>query len=42
MEDIGGYLTSTEFLAQLAAVISTILSAFFGEFLAMLFGGTSA
>ena len=42
MLDIGGYLTSVEFLAQLAAVISAVLSSFFGEFLTTLFGGTSA
>jgi hypothetical protein len=42
MLDIGGYLTSVEFLSQFAAMISTILSAFFGEFLTILFGGTSA
>ena len=42
MLDIGGYLTSMEFLSQLAALISTILSTFFGGFLANLFGGSSA
>ena len=42
MFDLGSYLTSTEFLAQIAAMISTVLSAFFGGFLTNLFGGTSA
>lgn len=42
MLDIGGYLASVEFLSQLAALISTILSAFFGGFLKSLFGGSSA
>ena len=38
MLDIGGFLTSTEFLSQLAALISKVLSAFFDGFLATLFG----
>jgi len=42
MLDIGGYLTSTEFLVQLAALISTILSTLFSGFLTGLFGGSSA
>lgn len=42
MFDLGSYLTSTEFLAQIAALISTLLSSFFGGFLTNLFGGTSA
>jgi len=42
MLDIGGYLTSVQFLTQFAALISTILSAFFGGFLTSLFGGFSA
>jgi len=42
MLDIDGYLTSTEFLTQLAFLISTILSTFFGGFITNLFGGSSA
>lgn len=39
MFDLGGFLTSREFLSQLAALISTILSAVFGGFLTNLFAG---
>ncbi len=39
MLDIGGYLTSIEFLAQLAAIVTAVLSALVGEFIALLFGG---
>ncbi len=42
MIDLGSYLTSVEFLTQLAAVISTVLSALFSQFLGGLFGGGSA
>jgi len=42
MFDLGSYFTSSEFLVQLAALISTVLSTFFGAFLTNLFGGTSA
>lgn len=34
MIDIGGYLTSQEFLSQLAGLLSAILSALFSMFLA--------
>ena len=39
MLDIGGFLTSVEFLTQLAALITAILSAFVSDFITMLFGG---
>ncbi len=42
MLDIGGYLASVEFLSQLAALISTILSTLFGGFLSNLFGRSAA
>ena len=42
MFDLGSYFTSTGFLAQLAALISTLLSNFFGAFLTNLIGGTTA
>jgi hypothetical protein len=41
MLDIGGYLTSGEFLSQLAFLISNVLSALFDGFLASLFGVSS-
>ena len=39
MLDIDGFLTSTEFVAQLAAFITAILSAFLGSILTGFFGG---
>lgn len=39
MLDIDGYLLSTEFLFQVGTLISAILSAIFGEWIASLFGG---
>jgi len=38
MLDIGGFLTSTEFFAQLASVITAVISAVFGDALLGLFG----
>jgi len=40
MLDIDGFLTSTQFLSQLAAIITTVLSAIFGGLIAGLFGQT--
>ncbi len=37
MLDIDGYLTSPEFLAQIAALIATILSTVLGQFISGLF-----
>lgn len=37
MLDINGFLNSTEFLAQLASIITAILSALFGSFLSGFF-----
>ncbi len=39
MLDIGGFLTSTEFLAQIAALVVAVLTAFVGDFIARLFSG---
>lgn len=39
MFDIGGFLSSTEFLAQIAAIIAAVLTAFVGDFISRLFGG---
>ena len=39
MFDIGGYLTSVEFVSQIAALISALLTAFVGDLFAVLFGG---
>lgn len=36
--DVGGYLTSREFVTQLAFLISTLFSTLFGTFLSGLFG----
>jgi len=36
--DIGGFLTSSEFLTQIAAIISELLSAIFGTLISGLFG----
>lgn len=38
MLDIDGFLTSTEFLTQLAAFLSAIITTLFGGFLGNLFG----
>ncbi len=38
MLDVGGFLTSTEFFAQIASVITAVLSAIFGDLLLGLFG----
>ncbi len=38
MFDIGGFLNSTEFFAQLASIITAVLSAVFGDLLLGLFG----
>ena len=37
MLDISGYLTSREFVTQLAALISALFSTIFGQFLTGLF-----
>ncbi len=39
MLDIGGFLSSTEFLAQIAAIIVAVLSTIVGDFISRLFGG---
>jgi len=39
MWDIDGYLTSTEFVAQLASFIAAIFSALFSTLIADLFSG---
>ncbi len=39
MFDIGGFLSSTEFFAQLASIITAVLNTFFGDLLLGLFGG---
>jgi|GEM_PF-3003099 len=39
MLDINGFLTSTEFVAQIAAIFTAVFSAIFGQFLAGLFSG---
>jgi hypothetical protein len=38
MLDIGGYLTSREFLTQFAAFVSAVLSALFGILIGDFFG----
>ncbi len=38
MLDIGGFLTSMEFLGQLAALIASVLAVFVDGFIASLFG----
>ena len=40
--DIGGFLTSTEFLTQLASIITAVITTLLGEVLAGIFGGTGA
>lgn len=39
MFDIGGFVTSTEFVSQIASIISAILTALFGDLIAVLFAG---
>lgn len=39
MLDINGFLSSTEFLVQIASIITAVLSALFGGFISSLFGG---
>lgn len=39
MLDIGGFLTSTEFLAQIASIVVMLLSALVGQLITSLFGG---
>ena len=39
MLDIGGFLTSTEFLSQLALIITAVLSAIFDGLISGLFAG---
>lgn len=39
MFDINGFLTSMEFLAQLAAIVTALLTALVGDFIASLFAG---
>ena len=41
MLDIGGFLTSTEFLTQIASIITTILVALVSQIITALFGGAS-
>lgn len=41
MLDIGGFLTSTEFLTQIASIITTILVALASQIITALFGGAS-
>jgi hypothetical protein len=38
MLDIGGFLTSTDFLTQIATLIAALLSTLFSEVIAGLFG----
>lgn len=38
MFDIGGYLTSMEFLSQIAALVTALLSALVGTWIGGLFG----
>ena len=37
--DFGGFLTSTDFLGQIAAIITAILTTFVSNLIANLFGG---
>ena len=39
MFDIGGFLTSMEFVSQIASIITAVLTALFGEIIAGFFGG---
>ena len=38
--DIDGFLTSTEFLAQIASIIVAVLTTLFGNFIGGVFGAT--
>jgi hypothetical protein len=40
MLDISGFLTSSEFLTQLASLITAIMTAFVSQFLGVFFNGT--
>jgi len=40
MLDLGGFVTSAEFLTQLASLITAILTAFMGQFLGIFFNTT--
>jgi len=40
MLDISGFLTSPEFVSQIASLITVILSSFLGSFLTAFLGGT--
>jgi len=37
MLDLGGFLTSTEFVAQIASIVAAVLSAVFGQLVGGLF-----
>ncbi len=39
MFDIGGFLTSTEFIAQIASIITAVFTALVGDLIASLFAG---
>ena len=39
MLDMGGFLTSTEFLSQIASIISAVLTFLVGDLIASLFAG---
>ena len=39
--DIGGFLTSTEFVAQIASIVATILVAIATQLITAFFGGAS-
>ncbi len=41
MLDLNGFFTSTEFLTQVASVVSAVLSILLGDFLARFFSGTA-
>ena len=38
MFDLNGFLTSTEFVAQIAAIVTAVFSAIFSQFLTGIFG----
>lgn len=42
MLDIGGFLTSAEFLTQLATLLATVFSALFGTLVTQIFGAPAA
>lgn len=39
MLDIGGFVTSTTFITQIASIVTALLSAIFGELFTRLLGG---